>query len=268
METPDSMTKPKSDYTIQTVSNALRVLEVFQDEEEIGVSDLSRRLGLHKNNAFRLLATLEESGYIEQSTRSERYRLGASCLELGQAFINSNPLLCSARPVLEDLAIELGETVHIAVLQDFEVVHLDGEQPRQLVLTALRVGQRLPIHATALGKALLGCGPSRQREQFEEEVIGTRGLERRTESTIVDRDKFFEHLNSVALKGYAVDIEECEHGMSCVAAPVIDGNGRVPAAISVSGPSFRLGPDELMGKAATAVTAAADRISQHLGRNI
>lgn len=266
METPHSMTKPKSDYTIQTVGNALRVLEVFHDEEEIGVSDLSRRLGLHKNNAFRLLATLEESGYIEQSVRSERYRLGASCLELGQAFINSNPLLRTARPVLEELATQLGESAHLAVLQDFEVVHLDGEQPHQLVLTALRVGQRLPVHSTALGKVLLGGAPDHQRKLFEEEVIARRGLDRRTPSTITDRDKLFEHLNSVSLQGYAVDVEECEVGMSCIAAPIIDGHGRVLAAISVSGPSFRLGPDELMGKAAPAVTAAADRISQHLGR--
>jgi IclR family KDG regulon transcriptional repressor len=265
MDTPDSMTKPKSDYTIQTVRNALRVLEVFQDEEEIGVSDLSRRLGLHKNNAFRLLATLEEAGYIEQSVRSERYRLGASCLELGQAFISSNPLLRSARPVLEELSAELGESAHLGVLQGFEVVHLDGEQPAQLVLTASRVGDRLPVHCTALGKVLLGSGSDRLRGQFEEEVINERGLDRRTVSTITDRDKLFEHLNTVALQGYAVDLEECVQGMCCVAAPIIDGHGRVIAAISVSGPSFRLGPDELMGKAAPAVSTAADRISQHLG---
>ncbi len=259
------MTKPKSDYTIQTVGNALRVLEIFHEEEEIGVSDLARRLGLHKNNAFRLLATLEESGYIEQSARSERYRLGARCLELGQAFILSNPLLRCARPVLAELAAELAESAHLAVLQDFEVVHVDGEQPRQLVLTASRVGQRLPLHCTALGKVLLGCAADTDREDFEREVLAEHRLERRTPSTITDRDKLFEHLSSVPLQGYALDLEECEQGMCCVAAPISDGDGRLLAAISLSGPSFRLGPDELMGKAAPAVVAAADRISRFLG---
>ena len=95
------MSKPKSEYSIQTVSNALRVLEVFYEEHEIGVSELSRLLNLHKNNVFRLLATLEESGYIEQSEQSERYRLGVRCLELGRAYLRANSLLHCARPILE-----------------------------------------------------------------------------------------------------------------------------------------------------------------------
>ena len=123
------MPKPKSDYSIQTVTNALRLLESFFDDDELGVSELSRRLGLHKNNVFRLLATLEQSGYIEQSSRSERYRLGAGCLELGCAFSRSHGLLDCARPLLEDLSQQLQEAAHLAVLRDFEVVHLVGIQP-------------------------------------------------------------------------------------------------------------------------------------------
>ena len=161
------MSKPKSDYTIQTVSNALRLLEAFYEEAELGVSELSRRLGLHKNNVFRLLATLELGGYVEQSTDPARYRLGVRCLELGRAYARSHSLVERARPVLGKLVEELGETAHLGVLRDFEVVHLDGIQPLRLLVTASRVGQRLPVHCSALGKVLGACADTSVLESYE-----------------------------------------------------------------------------------------------------
>lgn len=259
------MSKPKSEYSIQTVTNALRVLEVFREETEIGVSELSRRLGLHKNNVFRLLATLEQGGYIEQSETSELYRLGSQCLELGRAFAHGNDLLKCARPVLEQLSESLAESSHIAVLRSFEVVHIGGESSRQLVQTSSRVGQRLPPHCTALGKVLLGCSDEQVREEYDREVVSQRGLEGCTTSTITDPHKLFEHLTSVAIQGSALDLEECEVGLCCVAAPVHDANGRLLAAISVSGPCFRFSQDVVMRDALPAVLSAAHRLSQRLG---
>ena len=133
------MNKPKSDYVIQTVRNALRLLEAFHDAPELGVSELARRLGLHKNNVFRLLATLEHSGYIQQNALTEAYRLGPRCLELGRAFSRGSRLLERARPALESLTAQLGEAAHVGVLHASEVVHLDGEQPSQLLLAALHM---------------------------------------------------------------------------------------------------------------------------------
>ncbi|MCP4036926.1 MAG: IclR family transcriptional regulator [bacterium] len=260
------MSKSKSDYSIQTVSNALRVLEVFSDEDEIGVSDLSRRLGLHKNNVFRLLATLEENGYIEQSAKSERYRLGTGCLELGRAYSRSNPLLRTARPFLEELCAALGETVHIGSLRGFEVVHLDSEQPEQLIMTTSRIGMRLPAHNTALGKVLLAALDAKSREEFVREELAASVAVRRTENSISDPHKFLEHLSSVGLQGYAVDMEECEVGLRCAAAPVLDERGRVVAAISASGPSFRLSQDRLLDSVAPMVVDVADRLSRSLGQ--
>ena len=259
------MTKAKSDYSIQTVSNALRVLEVFSEEDEIGVSDLSRRLGLHKNNVFRLLATLEENGYIEQSTRSEQYRLGTGCLELGRAFARGNTLLRSARPILVELSARLGETVHVATLRKTDVIHLDCEVPDQLILTASRVGLRLPANCTAMGKVLLAGLDPEARGQLVKELSLQSDLELRTPNTIVDPDKFSEHLSSVAIQGFGVDLEEYEVGLRCVAAPVHDESGGIVAAISVSGPSFRLPKDQLLGTVATAVVDAADRLSRTIG---
>ncbi len=259
------MTKAKSDYSIQTVSNALRVLEMFSEEDEIGVSDLSRRLSLHKNNVFRLLATLEENGYIEQSARSERYRLGAGCLELGRSFARGNTLLRSARPILEELSRTLGETAHIGALRGFDVIHLDAEVPDQLITTASRIGLRLPAQHTAIGKVLLGGLDAQGRDEFVSAALADQRLAPRTENSIADPHKFVEHLSSVALQGFAVDMEECELGLRCVAAPVHNDAGRVVAAISVSGPSFRMSEDQMLDKVAPAVVDATERLSRNLG---
>jgi DNA-binding IclR family transcriptional regulator len=262
------MAKPKSDYSIQTVTNALRLLESFFDEDELGVSELSRRLGLHKNNVFRLLATLEQSGYIEQSSRSERYRLGASCLELGCAFSRSHGLLSCARPLLEDLSQQLQEAAHLAVLRDFEVVHMLGVQPTQLLGSISRVGMRLPLHASALGKVLLGCGDDALRELYDQTIQARSGFQARTPATITDGSKFFEHLRTVAVQGFAVDLEEYEPGLHCVAAPVWDANGGLLAAISVSGPAFRMPEDLLYRETVARVTDAASELSRQLGHAV
>jgi IclR family KDG regulon transcriptional repressor len=257
--------KDKKDYAIQTVANALRVLEEFRNEDELGVTELSHRLGLHKNNVFRLLATLEQSHYIEQSRSTERYRLGVAGFELGQAYARSRDLLRRARPVLQDLAVKTGESSHLAVLAEFDVVHLDGASSNRLVKTALRVGQRLPVHCTALGKVLLGCASREVREAFDRTIAAGGSLDRLTDATITDRDKFFEHLRAVAVRGFALDLEECESGLACAAAPIFDATGEVTAALSVSGPSFRLAEDELLEKIVPLASAAAERLSRELG---
>jgi DNA-binding IclR family transcriptional regulator len=259
------MKRSKSDYVIQTVTNALRVLEAYRDKEELGVTELSRRLGLHKNNVFRLLATLENKGYVEQSADSDRYRLGVRCLELGHAYGRSGGLLRQARAILEALSRVTCETVHLGALQDFEVAHLDGEQPDQLVLTGLRVGRRLPVHCTALGKVLLGCGDGILRERFDRLCVVNGTLEARTTATITDRDKFFEHLRAVASQGYALDLEESEVGLCCAAAPVYAASGRVIAALSVSGPTLRLNRDALLDRVVPALLPAAEGLSKQLG---
>ncbi|HVP28896.1 MAG TPA: IclR family transcriptional regulator [Myxococcota bacterium] len=259
------MKRTKSDYSIQTVTNALSLLEVFETEASIGVSELSRRLGLHKNNVFRLLATLEERGFVEQEPGGDRYRLSLRCFELGQAFVRSHGLLREAQPVLDALATELGESAHLAVLSSFEVVHLAAGQPGQILLAGARVGRRLPAHCTALGKALLAFAPEPLRQAYDVEIVAAAGLAARTARSITDREKLLEHLHAVASRGVAFDVEECERGVACAAAPVFDGTGRLLAAISVSGPSSRLGEDVLEAGVGPRVAAAAEALSARLG---
>ena len=259
------MKKSKGDYAIQTVVNAMRLLEEFRDEEELGVTELARRLELHKNNVFRLLATLEQQGYIEQSIDNERYRLGVKTLELGQSFARSRTLTRRARAVLADLAQSTREVAHVGVMRDFEVVHVAGEQTERPVMSGLRLGQRLPAHCTALGKALLGCGPEEVRQSFDREVVSGAELPARTGTTIIDPHKFFEELRTVTVRGFAIDRGECEDGLCCAAVPVYDTDGRVVAALSVSGPQFRMDEDRLQTEIAPLVIEAGERLSRDLG---
>lgn len=279
---PKTSSKPKSEYAIQTVTNAFRMLEVFHTETEMGVSDLARTLGLHKNNAFRLLATLELAGYIQQTPATDLYHLGPRCLELGHAFARSHTLVARARPILEDLAAELGETAHLGALSGRQVVHLDGALPDQLVLTGLRVGRRLDAHCTALGKVLLageisnrslaafsGTGSDTSHlsasGQSIEEELASEPLAQFTSATLADPVKLMDELRAVQLRGYATDLEEFSPGLRCVAAPVLDGSSRVIAALSLSGPAMRLDEEALHGRHAEAIGAAASELSKALG---
>lgn len=265
------MKKPKRDYAIQTVTNALRVLDAFssaEGEDEIGVAELSRRLGLHKNNVFRLLATLEEDGYVEQSRSTERYRLGIRSLELGFAYARNHTLSMRARPVLESLSQSVGESAHLAMLNGFEVVHVGGVAPERVLVAAERMGARLPVHCTALGKVLLGCSPEETRQAFDEVVVRGKALPGRTVNTIVDPDKFFEEIRTVAGQGMAFDLEEYEQGLCCAAAPVYDASGHVVASLSISAPSARCTEEHLKSRLAPELEQAAEALSRELGHPV
>ncbi len=258
------MRRERSDYSIQAVDNVFRLLEEFRSDEEIGVTELAERLKLHKNNVFRILATLATRGWVEKNEETDRYRLGPACLLLGQAYSRKRSLLVG-RKVLRELAEQTGESAHLAVLVDFEVIHLDGEQTERLVATGLRVGRRLPAHCTALGKVLLGCADPKLLESYDQELVARGRVAARTPATLVDREKLVEHLRSVRAQGYAIDLEECETGLCCAAAPVYDGAGRLVAALSVSGPAFRLDPEVLAAEIVPQAVRAAERLSRTLG---
>lgn len=258
--------KPKGEYSIQTVINALRVLDAFRQAEDFGVTELAKELALHKNNVFRLLATLEDHGYVEQSA-DERYRLGLRSLQLGQAFLRGRQLVRRARPVMELLAAEIRESVHLATLRELEVVFLDGVEADRLVKAGTREGQRLPVHCTAAGKVLMGFAPQVLRESFDRNV-NRNGLSLHTERTIVDTTKLLDHLRTVASQGYAIDFEECEEGLVCAAAPIFGPTGEVLAALSISGPAYRLGEERVHREIAPHLIAAATRLSRELGYSV
>ena len=148
--------RDKTNYLIQSVAHALDVLEEFKgDVPEYGVTELSRKLKLHKNNVFRLLATLEARGYVEQNKLTENYRLGIKILELGQSYIRQTGLVRQARPIMVELVGEVDETCCLMVLRGGQAVCVDAVEASQTVRVVAQVGVHLPAHATASGKVQL-----------------------------------------------------------------------------------------------------------------
>ncbi|OEU53236.1 MAG: IclR family transcriptional regulator [Desulfuromonadales bacterium C00003096] len=255
--------KEKSEYMIQAVSHALDLLEQFHgdDVDELGVTELSKRLKLHKNNVFRLLATLESRGYIEQNKATENYRLGLKSLELGQTFIKKMGLLHQARPVLEELVDESNETAYVAIFKDGYIVYLDVVETRLTVRVVSRVGTRLPSYCTAAGKVHLAYMSDEELESF----LPEQGLEAYTPHSITDRDALKKDLTKVAEQGYAFDIEELDIGVRCVAAPIRDYTRRIVGALSISGPATRFSDERLEKELVPLVTRASEELSTRLG---
>jgi DNA-binding IclR family transcriptional regulator len=254
--------KEKSEYIIQAVSHALDLLEQFHDEvDELGVTELSKRLKLHKNNVFRLLATLESRNYIEQNKVTENYRLGLKTLELGQTFIKQMGLLRQSRPVLEALVKECNETTYVAILKDCHIVYLDVVETDLTVRVVPRVGARLPAYCTAAGKVQMAYMTDEELENY----LPTKEMKRYTPRTIVDREELKKHLKVIAEQGYAIDDEEMDVGVKCVGAPIRDYTRRIIGAVSISGPSMRFTDERLEKELIPLVMRSGEEISHKLG---
>lgn len=254
--------KEKSEYIIQAVDHALDLLEQFHDDiDELGVTELSKRLKLHKNNVFRLLATLESRNYIEQNRVTENYRLGLKTLELGQTFIKQMGLLRQSRPVLEALVKECNETTYVAILKDFHIVYLDTVETDLTVRVVPRVGSRLPAYCTAAGKVQLAYMTDEELDNY----IPGKELKRYTPNTIIDKDEFKKNLVMIAEQGYAVDNEELDIGVRCVGAPIRDYTRRIIGAVSISGPSMRFTDERVEKDLIPLVKKAGEEISTKLG---
>ena len=236
------MKREKANYTIQSVSHALDILESFtKTEDELGVTQLSKRLGLHKNNVFRLLATLENRGYIEQNTTTENYRLGAKTLQIGSIFIEQRECRRQARPVLESLAAASGETAVVAVLRGTKVIYMDSVEPDRTVRAVSRIGAMLPAFCTAVGKAQLASLPPADVERLYPDPA----LTVLTERSIKTRDALMTELKKIIDRGYAVENEETEADVRGIAVAVKDFSKRVIGAIGVMAPASRLTDDRL-----------------------
>jgi len=255
------MRREKTNYVIQSVAHALDVLEQFHGElDELGVTELSKRLKLHKNNVFRLLATLESRGYIEQNKATENYRLGIRCLELGQTYIQQMGLLRQADPILNKVAQETHENTALAVMRRGAVVPVKVVESNLPVRITSSVGEGLPLHSTALGKVFLAFAS-------EDEVKSTLGttIEKHTERTLTDWPSLVSHLHQVAERGYAVDNGEHLLDVRGIAAPVRDYTRNVVGALGVGGPAYRMSLERIDRELSPLVQQAAKDLSARLG---
>ncbi len=223
------------------------------------LTDIGKVVGLHKSTVFRLLDSLRDRGYIEKDPESGNYRLGLGFIALTSQYLNSLELKTEAEPYLRRLSDRLGETVFLATLKDNQVVYLDKVERFDGLRRYSIIGQRAPLHCTSLGKSLI-----MDRNPRELRELLTRGpLKRVTDKTQTDVDALIRELAECRARGWSMDDEEYETGVSCVGAPVKDYRGSTIAAIS-SAWEGKKSADKLkfVGEA---LKDTADEISRHLG---
>jgi IclR family KDG regulon transcriptional repressor len=247
--------------TVQSITRALRVLDTLADSQgEIGIVGLSRRLALHSSTVHRLLATLASHGYVRQNPDTGRYTLGSKAIRLAEAYLGQLDLRRVARPFLERLTQDTGETANLVIQEGRAALYLDKvESPRSLRIFS-HIGRRAPLHCTAVGKVLLANAPPAQVDR----LLGEGPLERLTKRTITSIAQLRRELAAVRTQGYALDREECEEGGYCIAAPVQSATGETVAAVGVSSPSVRM-PARRVQQLVPAVVRAGREISERLG---
>ena len=247
-------------YPIAVLAKALDLLDELEAHESLTLTELSAHAGVNKTTALRVLANLEERGYVERDAATGRYRLGYRLLQLGVRKSRGLDLRTVARPILQRLQAEFDETVNLAVPDRDGIVYIDIVESARGLRMAATIGQRDDYHSSSLGKAIMAWWPASILEDF----VRRHPLARKTPRTVVEPAALASELAHVRARGYAVDDEENELGARCVGAPVFDHRGGVVAAISVAGPASRLTPDRVDGLG-SAVAGAGRHVSALMG---
>lgn len=244
---------------IKSVAKVLDILEYLADAgRPVGASEVARAVGFHVSTTHRLLRTLASRGYVDQHAAQRNFVLGPQLHALGSAYAAGAGLVQVARPELEALRDALGETIHLGVYRNGEVMEVASASGPQAVSVSLGAGRRDPAHCTALGKVLLASLDVEALKAFLR-----RPRERRTPRSLVRKTDLLRALEATRARGYAIDEEELEADMCCVAVPVRDPAGSVVAAVSVAMPKSRYRNERRPGWV-KALAASAGRIGGRL----
>ncbi|CAL9616478.1 HTH-type transcriptional repressor AllR [Streptomyces sp. enrichment culture] len=257
---PDTETSNAHTGGVQSVDRAISVLEILAQRGEAGVSEVAGEIQVHKSTAFRLLGALEARGLVEQAGERGKYRLGFGIVRLAGAVTGRIDITQQSRPVCERLAEDLGETVNIAVMQEHYAINLYQVRGPGAITAHNWVGQLTPLHATSSGKILLAHLPAKERAA----LLAEAGMKKITPRTLTSKTKLEKNLAEARERGYSITLEELEIGLHAMAAPVRNRDGEVIAALSASGPAYRL-TEERMHELAPVLVKGAAEISHRMG---
>jgi DNA-binding IclR family transcriptional regulator len=236
--TPLTPAAARSDgpYQLHSLDRAVSVLDVLaQSDTPLSLAEICQRMSLHKSTAHRSLMVLERSALIER-TQENRFRLGLKLYELGTRAVEQIDLRARVQPFFRRLAAQVGETVHLSVLQKTSVVYLDKVEPNRRVCMSSKIGTSNPVYCTSMGKAMLAFQPEDEIEQ----IVARIRFVRYTHKTLSSHETLMKALERVRRRGYAIDDEEIEVGVRCIGAPIFNEHHRPIAAVSVSGPASRI----------------------------
>jgi IclR family KDG regulon transcriptional repressor len=259
------MPKPRekpAEMQVQSVVRTLQIIEVLASVGELGLIDLAERVGIHKSTLFRFMRTLCDLGYARRDPDTERFSLTLKVFELGSSVYARVDLVRIASPCLIRLSATTQETVHLAILDAERLVYLSKIESTRSLRVAMQsgIGLTAPAYCTGVGKVLLAFAETDVLDAY----IRNCDFVRYTKKTIPDRLKLSAELQMIRNRGWAIDDEEHEYGVRCVAAPVRNWTGSVVAALSISGPTVRLTLEQL-DSARSLVCEGAEEISGLLG---
>ena len=245
---------------LSSVTTAIQLLKAFSEEQvDIGISELSRKLGVAKSTVHRLAATLAAEGLLEQDRDTEKYRLGIALFRLGALVRRRMDISSQGRPFLYALREKTNETVHLAILDGTEIMYVYNLESTQAIRMRSDLGVRKPAYCTAEGQAILAWQP-----QNVVDAVIAQGLTPRTPQTITDPAKLMKALAVIRQRGCAIEDEESEIGMRGISAPIRNDAGEVVAAVGLAGPVTRLSK-KAIAAFIPHVIETADQVSERLG---
>ncbi|OIJ11557.1 IclR family transcriptional regulator [Anaerobacillus arseniciselenatis] len=246
---------------IQAIDRALNILDLFDDhDKELKITDISQRMDLHKSTVHSLLKTLQKHNYIEQNHENGKYRLGMKFYERGNLINRNIELKKLAKEHLVKLSNKTGKTVHLVILDGKEGIYIDKVESSSATVLYSRIGRRVPINSSGVGKALIAFKSQNEIDNFLKDY----DFVRQTENTIMDKESLNKEFEKVRKQGYAIDNEENELGVFCIAFPIKNQNGQVVAAISTSTTVTK--QDEVeFSETFKLIKLTAERLSNQLG---
>lgn len=245
---------------VRSVVKITSLFEALAKQDEMGLTEISKSIRVHKSTAYRFLTSLKELGYVKQNPETEKYSLSLRLFEVGAEVLARLNEREEARPVMKRLAEQTEETIHLGMLDQDEVVYIDKIDSPQTLRMYSQIGRRSPAYCTGIGKVLLAWAPP----EITNRLLGKGTLYRFTEHTIIEPYLLKERLHHIREHGYGEDNEEHEAGICCVAAPIRDMRGEVTAAISIAMPKLRF-QTERLAYLRKLVIEATREISSRLG---
>lgn len=231
------MEKTDKNYTVKSVDKTLDIFELLRQEPAgMTITEICKALELPKSTIYGLLHTLADRKYLVVNELSKKYRLGLMLFEVGYSYLNNLNLSQETRSIITEIAGKCNETIHLAILNNTDVVYIDKIESSHDVRMVSSLGKRLPAHATGVGKAMLSCLSEEEISSIYKDVP----LQQFTDNTITSLEQLKQELKDISREGYAFDDQESTEGIQCVAVPVFNRSGEMVAGLSISVPVFRM----------------------------
>jgi len=215
---------------MKLLNKIFNIIEFLKSNSEMSLKELSESLDINKSTTYRILTQLAKYGYIEKNNETKKYKLGIKFVEIANHIIQDFKLIEIAAPYIDKINSITKETIHLAQMVGDEVVYVDKRESLNPIRLHSQIGKKTPWHCTGVGKVILAFQP----KDFQEMILNSITFEKFTEHTIIDKEQFISELESIKRQGYALDREEHQENVGCIAAPILDSTNKVFASISVT----------------------------------